>query len=251
MATTPAAKRSRPSSEPPGLGALGVPARRRAIYDLALTHRSYAFENGDGSEHNERLEFLGDAILGAVVTDVIFTTYPEMSEGEMARLRASVVNTVALAKLARSLDLGRHILLGRGEEASGGRDKDHILADSFEAVVGAVYIDRGMGVIRKHLVPLFGELISMEVTAERRYDAKTALQEVSVRKHGGPPEYRVASSGPDHDKRFTASVFLDARLYGQGGGRSKKEAEQNAAREALDVLKDEIAGEGSSRVRAP
>jgi ribonuclease-3 len=250
VATTPAGKRSRRSNKSPGLDALGVPTRRRAVYELALTHRSYAFERGDGSEHNERLEFLGDAILETVVTDLIFNTYPEMTEGGMARLRASVVNTVALAKLARTVSIGDEVLLGRGEEASGGRDKDHILADTFEAVVGAVYVDRGMETVRDHLVPLFEALISIEVTAERRYDAKTALQEFSVRKHGKLPEYRVASSGPDHDKQFTATVFLDTKRSGEGSGRSKKEAEQNAAREALDTLKDSLTAEGDPRVGA-
>ena len=216
--------------------ALGVPARRSAIYDLALTHRSYAFENGGEGDHNERLEFLGDAILEAVVTDLIFTSYPDMTEGEMARLRASVVNTGALAGLARSVGLGDFILLGKGEEASGGRDKAHILADTLEAVIGAVYVDRGIDVAREHLMPLFVPMLEEETTAARRYDAKTALQEIAVRDHGGLPEYRVASSGPDHDKRFTASVFLGSEVFGEGSGRSKKEAEQNAARQALDRI---------------
>ena len=219
-----------------------MPPAHRPIYDIALTHRSHAFEHHDVEEHNERLEFLGDAILEAIVTDLIFTTYPSMSEGEMARLRASVVNRDALAELARAIDLGPHILLGKGEEASGGRDKSHILADTFEAVVGAVYVDQGMSVVRAHLVPLFTDLVAVEATSEHRYDAKTALQEIAVRDHGGLPEYRVASSGPDHDKRFTASVFLDSKPYGEGVGRSKKEAEQNAARQALRKIDPALGG---------
>lgn len=220
------------------------------IYELALTHRSYAFERGKPGEHNERLEFLGDAILGAVVTDHIYRTYPELSEGEMARLRASVVNRDALASVARAVGLGEHLLLGRGEEASGGRDKDHILADALEAVIGAVYIDRGSEIVGERLVTLFEDLIAEEAGSERRYDAKTALQEIAVRRHGGLPEYRIASSGPDHDKRFIAKVYLNSDLFGEGAGRSKKEAEQKAARRALERLGQEVA-EGGIDAGAP
>jgi ribonuclease III len=191
--------------------------------------------------HNERHEFLGDAILGAVVTDFIFTTYPDLAEGEMARLRASVVNTHALAELARELDLGGHIRLGKGEEASGGRDKASLLADTLEALIGALYLDRGIEVTTAVLIPMFASRIRDRVEAGGRYDAKTALQEVVVRDRGGFPAYRVASSGPDHDKHFTAHVYIDAELYGVGDGRSKKEAEQNAAREALARLEEEVA----------
>lgn len=226
------------------------------IYRTALTHRSFAFEQPEPIEHNERLEFLGDAILGAVVTDLIFTSYPSLSEGEMARLRASIVNTHALAEMARELELGNHIRLGKGEESSGGRDKPSLLADTFEALIGAIYLDRGIAHTTEALVPLFEERIRERIEAGGRYDAKTALQEVVVRDRGGFPAYRVASSGPDHDKHFTAHVYVDAELYGVGDGRSKKEAEQNAAREALGRLEDEVAelppspGERGTNARA-
>jgi len=200
---------------------------------VALTHRSYAFEQPDPVPHNERLEFLGDAILEAVVTDLIYNSYPDLAEGDMARLRSSVVNTGALAEVARSVDLGHHIRLGRGEEASGGRDKPSLLANAFEAVVGAVYLDRGLDTVRSSLEPIFGERLTRSLETGDRYDAKTALQEVVVHVTGGSPDYRVASEGPDHDKTFTADVYVDARLMGSGSGRSKKEAEYNAAREAL------------------
>jgi ribonuclease III len=219
---------------------VGIPIGDGAIYRTALTHRSFAFEQPVPIDHNERLEFLGDAILGAVITDFIFTTYPDLAEGEMARLRASVVNTHALAELARELDLGEEIRLGRGEEASGGRDKASLLADTFEAVIGALYVDRGIEHTTDILIPLFEHRIRERVEAGGRYDAKTALQEVVVRDRGGFPSYRVASSGPDHDKHFTAHVYVDAELYGVGDGRSKKEAEQNAAREALSRLEEEV-----------
>jgi ribonuclease-3 len=243
------------------LSSLGVPGGGGEIYDLALTHRSYAFEQPEAEPHNERLEFLGDAILEAVVTDLIFTTYPDLPEGDMARLRASVVNTQALAEVAREERLGDHIRLGKGEEASGGREKPSLLANTFEAVVGAVYIDRGIDAVKAALRPIFTRKIARSVDSGDRYDAKTALQEVVVQKTAGSPLYRVASSGPDHDKRFTADVFVDDELFGSGTGRSKKEAEYNAAREALGRLADGIPGtpldgeldpeqEGGPRARA-
>lgn len=243
MASTQDARSSRPSKRAP-LHDLTSLLGEGEIYRTALTHRSYAFEQPDPIAHNERLEFLGDAILGAVVTDHIFTTYPSLTEGEMARLRASVVNTHALAEMARALELGPHIRLGKGEESSGGRDKPSLLADTFEALIGALYLDRGIEHTTRVLIPLFDERIRARIEAGGRYDAKTALQEVVVRDRGGFPAYRVASSGPDHDKHFTAHVYVDAELYGVGDGRSKKEAEQNAAREALGRLEDEVAALG-------
>jgi ribonuclease-3 len=188
--------------------------------------------------HNERLEFLGDAILGAVVTNLIFRAYPDLAEGDMARLRASVVNTVALADMARSIDLGPHIRLGRGEETSGGRDKASLLANTLEAVVGAVYLDRGLQALTDAIEPLFAAQLASVVENGTRFDSKTALQEVVVRDSGELPSYRVAASGPDHDRRFTAHVYVESELYGAGTGRSKKEAEQHAAREALERMEE-------------
>ncbi|MGH2786614.1 MAG: ribonuclease III [Actinomycetota bacterium] len=244
----PDARSSRPNSAagraaaqgqaavPSGLERLGVPPSGGGLYDLALTHRSFAFEQSSPVPHNERLEFLGDSVLGVVVTGLIFDRYPELSEGEMARLRASVVNTGALAEVARSIGLGDYIRLGKGEEASGGRNKDSLLADTLEAVVGAVYLDRGIAAVEAALVPLFVGPLDTRVAAGSRYDAKTALQEIAVRDFGSFPSYRVEATGPDHDKRFEACVYLKDHLSGRGRGRSKKEAEQNAAREALAHL---------------
>lgn len=200
---------------------------------MALTHRSFAFEQPDVVAHNERLEFLGDAILGAIVTDLIYRGHGELAEGEMARLRASVVNTHALAELARAHGVGDHIRLGKGEEVSGGREKSSLLADTFEAIIGAVYIELGVEELRRRLTPIFEERIGVALAAEFRYDSKTALQEVVVRATSELPSYRVAASGPDHDRRYTAHVYVGPELYGTGIGRSKKEAEQGAAREAL------------------
>lgn len=251
---------SRPSSQAPALDALGLPAEPGSLAELALTHRSFAFES-DLGEHNERLEFLGDAVLGVVVTDAIFTSYPTLAEGEMARLRASVVNTGALAELARALGVGSHIRLGKGEESSGGRDKASLLADTFEALVGAAYLEQGLEAVSGFLVAAFGPRLDAVLAAGGGHDPKTALQERVVRLHGGRPSYRVAASGPDHDKRFTAHVYVDDELCGAGVGRSKKEAEQQAARQALarmaEASVEELAapagarvGEGARGVRA-
>lgn len=215
-----------------------MPAGGGELYEVALTHRSYAFEKGGPVRHNERLEFLGDAILEAIVTDLIYTEHPDLAEGEMARLRASVVNTESLAETAASLHLGEAVRLGKGEETSGGRAKLSILANTFEAVIGAVYIDRGLEAVREALVPLFRAKILASLETGRRYDAKTALQEVVVRTTGGLPAYRVSSTGPDHDKRFTAEVMVAGKLQGRGRGRSKKQAEYNAATEALVGLSE-------------
>lgn len=206
---------------------------------LALTHRSFAFESDTPDQHNERLEFLGDAILEAVVTELIYSTYPDLAEGEMARLRASVVNTNALAELARDHGLGAHLRLGRGEEASGGRDKDSILANSFEAVIGAIFVDGGFDKARAEISALFAERLRRSLETGRRYDVKTALQEIAVRDVGGVPEYRISASGPDHDKRFVAEVFVGGTGMGKGEGRSKKEAEYKAAQQALESLESE------------
>ena len=233
MGITPDVRPSRLSSAASGLARLGVPADGGPLYELALTHRSFAFENSSTNAHNERLEFLGDAILDAVVTTLIYERYPELTEGDLARLRASVVNTDALAELGRELDLGRHIRLGKGEENSGGREKASLLANVFEALVGAVYLDRGIEVLTETLVPLFEDRLAAS-EGGARFDSKTALQEIAVKQTGDLPAYRVASSGPDHDKRFVAHVYVGEELYGSGTGRSKKEAEQHAAREALE-----------------
>ncbi|HEX2294937.1 MAG TPA: ribonuclease III [Actinomycetota bacterium] len=228
--------------------ALGVPEGGGPLYELALTHRSYAFENG-GAEHNERLEFLGDAILGAIVTDLIFATYPELSEGEMAPLRASVVNKHSLAEIGRDLEIGPHIRLGKGEEMGGGRDKDALLADALEALIGAVYLERGIDAARSALVPIFRDRIADAVAAGNRFDPKAALQERVVRAGHALPQFRVVGSGPDHDKRFEAEVFVAGELLGTGRGRSKKEAEQSAAREALARLDERLEG-GAADARA-
>ena len=231
------------------LTALGLPAPEGSIYELALTHRSFAFEQPVPVPHNERLEFLGDAVLDLVVTDMIFRTRPEMAEGDLAKLRASVVEGRTLAALADEMGLGAHLRLGKGEEASGGRDKTSLLEDTFEALIGAVYMDRGLEYLKEVLVPVFSTLVDDSIATGSGYDAKTALQELVVHERGNRPTYRVASSGPDHDKTFVAHVYVTEELYGVGTGTSKKAAEQAAAREALDRLEQEAAEPSSTDVQ--
>jgi len=219
------------------LNALGVdlPAE---LLTLALTHRSYAYEHG-GLPTNERLEFLGDAVLGLTVTDELYRRHPERSEGDLAKLRASVVNTQALAEVGRHLTgdgLGAYLLLGRGEENTGGADKSSILADSMESLLGAVYLQHGIEVAREVILRLFGTLLDTAPTLGAGLDWKTSLQELTSARNLGPPSYVVTSTGPDHDKEFTAMVMVMDTEYGTGMGRSKKEAEQKAAAAAWNAL---------------
>jgi len=217
--------------------ALGVRFRNAALRELAVTHRSYAFERELGY-NNERLEFLGDAVLGLVVTDMAFRDFPELPEGDLAKLRAAIVNMTALADVARDLDLGAFIFLGKGEEMSGGRGKASILADALEATLGAVYVDRGLDVARKLIERLFRPRMIAYVRGEGGRDYKTILQEVASSELHALPEYRISERGPDHEKEFTATVFLAGESWGSGTGRSKKEAEQQAAHEAFRKLSE-------------
>jgi ribonuclease-3 len=202
-----------------------------ALLERALMHRSYAYENG-GLPTNERLEFLGDAVLGLVVTDTLFRRHPELPEGQLAKLRAAVVNMRALADVGRRLDLGSHVRLGRGEESTGGRDKSSILADTLEAILGAVYISEGLPTADALVHRLFDALIAEAATMGAGLDWKTSLQELTAGLGIGVPEYVLEESGPDHEKAFTAVVKVAGRSHGEGGGRSKKEAEQQAAARA-------------------
>jgi len=204
----------------------------------ALTHRSYAYEHG-GLPHNERLEFLGDAVLGIVVTDALFRAHPDVSEGKLAKLRASVVNMRALAGVARSIGregLGAYLLLGRGEEGTGGRDKASILADTLEAVLGAVYFDLGLETAGEVIHALFDELLHDVATAGVGLDWKTSLQELTAERGIGVPEYLMTSTGPDHEKTFTARAQVAGELFPASTGSSKKEAEQLAAETAWRTI---------------
>ena len=219
------------------LDAMGVELPEDLL-TLALTHRSYAYEHG-GLPTNERLEFLGDAVLGLTITDELFHRHPDRSEGDLAKLRASVVNTHALADVGRHLTdegLGAHLLLGRGEVNTGGADKSSILADGMESLLGAVYLHHGIGVARDVILRLFGDLLDTAPTLGAGLDWKTSLQELTAARNLGSPSYVVSSTGPDHDKEFTAVVIVMETEYGTGIGRSKKEAEQKAAAAAWNAL---------------
>ncbi len=202
----------------------------------ALTHRSYAYEKG-GLPTNERLEFLGDSVLGLVVTDTLFREHPDLPEGQLAKLRAAVVNMRALADVARGLGIGDYIRLGRGEEATGGRDKSSILADTLEALIGAVYVDRGLDVASELVHRLFDPLIATASGLGAGLDWKTSLQELTAAEMLGVPEYQVDESGPDHQKTFRATVLVAGEAHGLGEGRSKKEAEQQAAESAWKAIR--------------
>ncbi|MFD3661065.1 ribonuclease III [Streptomyces sp. NPDC058659] len=202
-----------------------------ALLVRALTHRSFAYENG-GLPTNERLEFLGDSVLGLVVTDTLYRTHPDLPEGQLAKLRAAVVNSRALAEVGRGLELGSFIRLGRGEEGTGGRDKASILADTLEAVIGAVYLDQGLDAASELVHRLFDPLIEKSSNLGAGLDWKTSLQELTAAEGLGVPEYLVTEEGPDHEKVFTAAARVGGVSYGTGTGRSKKEAEQQAAESA-------------------
>ena len=227
------------------LAALGVDLDPELL-TLALTHRSYAYENG-GLPTNERLEFLGDSVLGLAVTERLYNSLPDRSEGELAKIRANVVNMHALAGVARGLGdggVGAHLLLGKGEELTGGRDKPSILADGMESLLGAIHLQHGIDVAREVVLRLFGDLLKRAPTLGAGLDWKTSLQEPAAERGLGAPGYDVESSGPDHNKTFVATVRVAGESLGSGSGRSKKEAEQNAAAEAWRLVTDRgVAGD--------
>ncbi|MEP6559631.1 MAG: ribonuclease III [Nakamurella sp.] len=214
--------------------ALGVELSDELVV-LALTHRSFAYENG-GLPTNERLEFLGDSVLGVIITDVLYRTHPTLPEGRLAKLRASVVNMHALAGVGRRIGLGLQLRLGRGEEMTGGRDKSSIVADAVEAVIGAVYLQFGLDTTRLVIHRLFADLLAAAPQLGAGLDWKTSLQELSAERGLGVPEYRVTEEGPDHSKVFAARVLLGGIPHGSGSGRTKKEAEQHAAAAAYTSL---------------
>jgi ribonuclease III len=206
------------------------------LLERALTHKSYANENRL-SEHNERMEFLGDSVLSLVVSELLMNALPGASEGELSRIRAAVVSEPSLAAVAREIGLGEYLLVGRGEEQTGGRDKDSLLADSLEALVASLYLDSGIEQAGAFITRFFRDRIDRAQTAGGTADHKTELQELCQERLKTLPEYRVVSeSGPDHRKEFTVELSIRGEVYGLGIGRNKKEAEQRAAKEALEKL---------------
>lgn len=215
---------------------LGIKSfRRPKLLEVALTHRSWSYENG-ATPHNERMELLGDAVLGLVIADLLYRRFPKAPEGDLAKLRASLVSASALASVARDINIGDFVKLGRGEEMTEGRQKTSVLSDTFEAVIGAVYLDRGITATRKCIEKLFDSRLAQVGTDGAPRDSKTTLQELLARNNGLLPVYKVEGHGPDHDRRFKAVVYADSRKLGSGEGRSKKHAEQVAALVALEKL---------------
>ncbi|MEI9907242.1 MAG: ribonuclease III [Actinomycetota bacterium] len=205
------------------------------LLELALTHRSHAYESGS-SQTNERLEFLGDSVLGLIVTEELYRRYPDLDESRLSPLRSGVVNMRALADIARTLDLGSVIRLGKGEEITGGRNKNSLLADALEAIIGAIYVEKGFDRTSKVVLALIENTLDNAVEKGAGLDGKTALQELLALQGKGVPEYLVTETGPDHDKSFTAFAVVAGVALAQGEGKSKREAEQIAARVAYELL---------------
>ena len=248
---------STPSSRQvdPGAGGAAVLAGRLgyrfddlSLLSHALAHRSWCGEQEGGAPSNERLEFLGDAVLGLIVARFTYEQYPEFPEGKLAKVRSAVVNARVLAGVASRLGIGEVLLLGRGEEGSGGRKKASILADAFEAVLGAVYLDGGWAAAESLVLEELGVAIAQAGEEPDDFDHKSRLQEKAVREGNGTPRYVVVGSGPDHDRAYVAEVFLAGERRGTGMGRSKKDAEQEAARNAWEFLQgaEAEAGPGAS-----
>jgi ribonuclease-3 len=210
---------------------------------LALTHRSYAYENG-GIPTNERLEFLGDSILGFSVTDSLYRDHPDLPEGDLAKRRSAVVSTRALAGVARSLGVGEFIHLGQGERLTHGKNKSSILADTMEALIGATYLCNGIEVARELVMRLTGPLLADAGALGAGTDWKTNIQEIAASRHLGTVYYAVEGSGPDHARSFAATLLIGGKPYGTGAGPSKKEAEQHAAADAWTVLSERFSSAG-------
>ena len=217
---------------------LGV-AIEPSLLQFAFTHRSFAYESAS-KETNERLEFLGDSVLGLIVTEELYKKYPDFDESRLSPLRSGVVNMRALADIARNLELGKHIRLGKGEEVTGGRDKNSLLADALEALIGAIYLQYGFATCTDIVRRLIGPTLDSAVARGAGLDGKTALQELVAAIGKGVPEYVVTEEGPDHDKNFTAHAMVAGLTAGIGTGKSKREAEQFAARIAYEALKIEL-----------
>ena len=208
------------------------------LLEVALTHRSFAYESG-GLPTNERLEFLGDSVLGLIVTDELYKRFPDLPESRLSPLRSGIVNTKALADVARNLELGKYIRLGKGEEVTAGRDKASILADTLEALIGAIYLSEGFAKAEQIILMLLNPAIDEAINKGAGLDGKTALQELVAARGKNAPEYSITESGPDHDKSFIAQVLLSGKVAGEGYGKSKREAEKIAATKAYESLLSE------------
>lgn len=212
--------------------------KNEALLNTAMTHSSYANEHrGSHMHHNERLEFLGDSVLGFVTADYLMNAYPDLPEGELTKLRAAVVCEGALCEIAKELGIPARIKLGHGEETGGGRARPSILADATEALLGAIYLDGGIEPARAFVLRFIPKKVEIAIEGGAFKDYKTMLQEIVQKNKQETLEYRLAGeSGPDHDKRFTMELLLNSNVFAQGEGRSKKEAEQMAAKKALELM---------------
>ncbi|MCB0901141.1 MAG: ribonuclease III [Actinobacteria bacterium] len=209
---------------------------------LAMVHRSYSYENGR-IPTNERLEFLGDSVLGIVITDHLYRNFPDLPEGQLAKMRSAIVNAQSLAVVARDCGVGDYLLLGRGEQSTGGREKVSILADAMEAIIGAVYLQSGLDGSRVFILDRFADLIDTVPQLGAGLDWKTSLQELCAAIGRGTPEYVVVGEGPDHARTFTAQVRVGEQLFGNGFGRTKKQAEQEAAQTAFEQVQRAFAAD--------
>ncbi|MFA4835121.1 MAG: ribonuclease III [Dehalococcoidia bacterium] len=220
---------------------LGITFEDRSLLQQALIHRSYLNEGGKSSlASNERLEFLGDAVLGFVVAQRLYSDFPGFSEGDLTKLRSSLVRTETLARIAKSLNLGDYLYIGKGEDDSGGRNRPRNLACTLEAVIGAVLIDKGYGAAKKFILRILGEELAQATEGKLQQDPKSELQEVMQKEQRLTPVYRTTgSSGPDHERLFAVEVFAGENLLGRGSGRNKRAAEQESARKALQNLEGE------------
>jgi ribonuclease-3 len=221
-------------------GEISYQFRDFQLLDLALTHRSYANERPGGVyQDNERLEFLGDSVLNVIISHLIMERFPRCREGEMTRFRATLVNQKSLARISKKLGINRYLLLGRGEALRGGREKRSLISDAYEALIGAIYLDGGFKEAFRVVEKQFGLILDQGLTDDG--DFKTKVQQICQSRYGCPPQYRLSElEGPQHDKTFGAEIFIEGQPYGSGIGKTKKEAQQNAAKEALE----RISGEG-------
>lgn len=214
-----------------------IPIKDKYLLQRALTHRSYLNEHSEVIEDNERLEFLGDAVLDFLVADWVYHHFPEMAEGELTKLRSALVKTEQLAEFARQLGLGEMMLLGKGEAESGGQNRANLLCATFEAVIGAIYLDGGIEEVQKFLKPIVEKTAEEIVAQNKEREPKSFLQEWAQSNGYGPPVYRTISvSGPEHAKFFEVEVYIGNRCYGKGEGPNKRAASKNAAKMALKYL---------------
>ncbi|MBN2100340.1 ribonuclease III [Candidatus Dojkabacteria bacterium] len=220
---------------------IGVEFKNKKFLETALTHRSYLNENQQIDKHNERLEYLGDAVLEFLVSKYLFKNYPKKPEGELTSFRSATVKTTTLADTSRELDFGKYLRMSKGEENTGGRDKDYLLANTFEAVLGAIYLDQGIKAAESYLKRVLFHKISDIVENRLDIDPKTKFQELAQELHKVTPSYELISEvGPDHEKEFTMAVYLGSRKYGTGIGASKQKAEESAAEAALEKIQKEL-----------